>query len=349
MKSDSLTIQKLLTFLNTNIAVCTLNMNAQSLCNAIYGLQNMSTNHSEVMILLNTLANKCNTCIELLSPQEVGHFLYGLSMKNNIPIAMMEFFEKQIQALLLEVQSGDINKYTPRDYLCLYQNIVLSCYNNSNNNSTKISNSNNTINDNSNNNVDKSNSNTTSTINNSNNNNNNHTNEETNLFHQFSTKGQKNIEELKQFTKAYITSTKINSLLTEVTTHVNATEKQTIQQIEKELKLKYPSEFQSGVAKIEKSVLLHGFECDMVFYLHDQIINYEIDGNSHLIPSKVTFTQRRDHYLQKIHQIKIERKHKHFMKLIKVNDIKEYKNLASKVISNLNLAIDKQIAHVHLK
>ena len=100
----------------------------------------------------------------------------------------------------------------------------------------------------------------------------------------------------------------------------------------------------------------------MIFYLNDgnnntnNIINYEIDGSSHLFPTshKPSFTKCRDEYLQNMNinketiKIKVERKYNnHPMKLVKVNNIQEYKLLASKVISNLNLKIDKQISQLH--
>ena len=76
--SEHIEVRTLLGVLAGKVADCRERLKAQEVGNALYGLQGMCSEHIEVRTLLGVLASKVEDCQERLNPQEVGNALYGL-------------------------------------------------------------------------------------------------------------------------------------------------------------------------------------------------------------------------------------------------------------------------------
>lgn len=89
--------------------------------------------------------------------------------------------------------------------------------------------------------------------------------------------------------------------------------KQAVNNLEHELKQKYLTAFENGEARIERNILIHGFECDMIlFHLKGlQTFNYEFnDPNHRYYLTKQRFCKKRDiEYLTNVvHGVQIIRR-----------------------------------------
>jgi hypothetical protein len=78
MSSDCSEVRDVLSSLAIKVRSCREDLDAQAMGNALYGLQGMSSDCSEVRDVLSSLAIKVRSCKEDLSAQAVGNALYGL-------------------------------------------------------------------------------------------------------------------------------------------------------------------------------------------------------------------------------------------------------------------------------
>jgi len=82
-------------------------LNAQAVANALYGLQGMSSDHAQVLNLVEALADKVRKCDERLSAQEVGNALYGLQGMNSSSNIVKELLEA-----ILGIMPTDLSQFT---------------------------------------------------------------------------------------------------------------------------------------------------------------------------------------------------------------------------------------------
>jgi hypothetical protein len=78
MSSDHSEVREVLSALAVKIRNCKENLDPQGVGNALYGLQKMCSDSSEVREILSALAMKIRNCKENLDPQAVGNSLYGM-------------------------------------------------------------------------------------------------------------------------------------------------------------------------------------------------------------------------------------------------------------------------------
>jgi hypothetical protein len=78
MSSDSSEVRAIVSALALKVQGCRGELNGQNVGNALYGLQGMSSDSSEVLAIVSALASKVQGCREQLNGQEVGNALYGL-------------------------------------------------------------------------------------------------------------------------------------------------------------------------------------------------------------------------------------------------------------------------------
>jgi hypothetical protein len=78
MNSEYSEVLDILSALIPKVKSCSEALTAQAVGNALYGLQGMNSEHSEVRELLSALVPKVKSCSEALDAQAVGNALYGL-------------------------------------------------------------------------------------------------------------------------------------------------------------------------------------------------------------------------------------------------------------------------------
>ena len=78
LSSDTTEVRDMLPVLVNVVNNCDKNFTAQAVGNALYGLQGMNSEHPQVRSLLVVLTDKVNACDEPLTAQNVSNALYGL-------------------------------------------------------------------------------------------------------------------------------------------------------------------------------------------------------------------------------------------------------------------------------
>lgn len=335
MSSEHSEVRHLIRILTPKIAACNKPVERIEICNATYGLRSLRSDHDEVNELMNVLADRYENCSFTLNFLHFGNILYGLSNKK-LPIKLISLVERTAQnnlsklnklwrfldftfdaldpdlinsSLSMSMGGGeeifDNSKYasdptvftrlhddgTPshRAFVsssaitkenfpewanpiaidCLHHSVVLTCFNH------------------------------------------NYKESELSITNQLSKEGVAAMEKLRDLLETYVTQSKLlqaqKKVMKSRIPFASATERKYLAKFEVEIRAKYQDFFNRDEARICTNITMHGFECDMVLFVKDHVVNFEMDGSAHLFAKKSYFCKLRDQYLTNVHNIVVKR------------------------------------------
>jgi hypothetical protein len=105
---------------------CREAFNAQAVGNALYGMQQMSSDSAEVRAMLSALLPKVKSCREALKAQAVGNALYGMQGMGGAAefLALIRHFYYQV--LMIAGSPSLLKSLLSKDLMFLSQNLVLT-------------------------------------------------------------------------------------------------------------------------------------------------------------------------------------------------------------------------------
>jgi hypothetical protein len=254
MSSDVDEVRSVLRELAPKVKECKEPLDAQAVGNALYGLQNMSSDEDEVRSVLRELAPKVKECKDTLSAQEVGNAMFGLR-NIYIDLTWIPLLRNLLESLFNLNASNTLN-----ELVSVYQSIAIVL-----NPSCKFATS---------------------------------------------------IEESPLYNDLVKQKIRLHDVLgrhPEKSSNENKPKNKSEAKYMSMISEKFS---QSPDVQVSSNVLLHGFEADIVIRKTSivdgkevvAVLNIELDGPSHKHDlSKKHFCELRDDYLRREHDIRIER------------------------------------------
>lgn len=270
-------IRRLVGALTTKMKKCIETMTARDIGRAFYGLQSMSTGTTEVDTLITQLVLKAQLCEEPLNKEVLTEMLYGLRAKS-LPLQLINMLESALAESLIEISPSAVNnEHQPLSLplLRFYQSIIL--------NILPLS----PVED-------------------------DHTTGKPAIFSQLSDEGILTVNKIVD----YLSELMVNAKQVEFQCHgvlvPSARHKRRVNKLEESVRAQHKLVLASGDAVLERNVLLHGFECDLILRHKDlSITNYEVgtslmEGSQlHQPHIKQQHAKLRDEYLKKKHCIDV--------------------------------------------